>query len=110
MSVTNGNVLWGLSSALVDLPEQVNELVRGKSLRIEQITSLGHRSPDGFWYDQAEDEFVLLVAGAAQLLIEGQPLRHLTKGDWVHLPAHVKHRVEWTDPHTPTVWLAVFWT
>lgn len=109
MSVTSGSVFSSLPTS-AELPEQVSELARGKSVRVEQITSLGHRSPDGFWYDQEEDEFVLLVSGAAQLLIEGQPLRHLTAGDWVHLPAHVKHRVEWTEAQTPTIWLAVFWS
>lgn len=83
-------------------------LASGKRLRVERIVSQGHRSPDDFWYDQAEDEFVLLVTGSARLHIEGQDALQLGPGAWVFIPAHVRHRVEWTDPALPTIWLAVF--
>lgn len=80
-------------------------------LRIERIVSHGHTSPPGFWYDQSEAEWVLLAAGAALVQIEGEAApRRLQAGDWINLPAHCRHRVTWTDPDLPSVWLAVHYS
>ncbi len=74
---------------------------------MERIVSLGQQTPPGEWYDQSDDEWVLLLSGAARLLIEGESQASaLQPGDCLLLPAHVRHRVEWTDPAQPTVWLA----
>ena len=83
-------------------------LLETPRVRIERIVSTGQASPPGFWYDQDRAEWVLVVSGAAGLLFEGEaePLS-LGPGDWVHIPAHRRHRVLWTDPANPTVWLAV---
>ncbi|MBP2309351.1 cupin domain-containing protein [Azospirillum melinis] len=75
--------------------------------RIERIVSTGQSSPDGFWYDQDWDEFVLLVAGAATLQVEGEGDRLLSPGDWALLPARTRHRVAATAAGGPTVWLAI---
>lgn len=83
-------------------------LVEAQGLRIERIVSTGQVTPEGDWYDQAWDEFVLLMSGAARLLIEGEDEdRVLEPGDWLLLPAHCRHRVTWTRASPPTVWLAV---
>ena len=80
-------------------------------LRIERIVSHGQCSPPGFWYDQPEAEWVLLVAGAALVEIEGEAApRRLEAGDWINLPAHCRHRVAWTDPNLPSVWLAAHYS
>ncbi len=100
---------------LADLPdaragEVIDTLLAAPGLRIERIVSLGQASPPGFWYDQAEAEWVLLLAGAARLRFDDEPeARTLHPGDRVEIAAHRRHRVEWTDPATPTVWLAVFY-
>ena len=93
------------------LPEEFAEvLARGHDVRVERIVSRGHRSPAGFWYDQDEDEWVVVLAGAAKLRFEGRDDRvKLLPGDYVNIPAHARHRVEWTDPHKETIWLAVFY-
>lgn len=92
------------------LPDELTEvLVQSPRVRIERIVSQGHASPTGFWYDQAEHEFVLLLQGAARLRYEDSE-RELQPGDWVHLPAHCRHRVEWTAPHEQTIWLAIFYS
>ena len=89
--------------------EQVETLVRGRTARIERIVSLGQVSPDGFWYDQPEDEWVLLASGVASLRLEGEEVaRRLGPGDWVFLPAGVRHRVDATSTQPPCVWVAVF--
>ncbi len=92
-----------------ELPEELIEtLTAGKGARIERIVSRGHVSPEGFWYDQPQSEFVLLVAGGARLRIEGeQGVIALEPGDYLQLEAHQRHRVEWTDPSCDTIWLAV---
>ena len=88
--------------------EAVAALVQGNGFRLERIVSHGQASPAGFWYDQEDAEWVLLVTGRARLTIEGEAEeRELHAGDSLFLPAHCRHRVAWTDPDQPTVWLAV---
>jgi cupin 2 domain-containing protein len=93
------------------LPEEIMEtLVHSGSVRIERIVSDSHASRDGFWYDQQESEWVMVLVGSAGLKFEGEEeVLILKPGDWVNIPAHVRHRVEWTDPREKTVWLAVFY-
>lgn len=90
--------------------EQMLILAQGRQTRVERIVSWGHTSPEGFWYDQSEDELVLVVEGEAELELEGQGLQRLRSGDWLEIPAHVRHRVTWTLPGSATIWLAVFFT
>ncbi len=93
------------------LPEELAEvLAESKSIRIERIVSHCHASPKGFWYDQDENEWVVVLKGMAKLLFEGddEPVE-MSPGDFVNITAHRKHRVDWTTPVEPTVWLAVFY-
>jgi cupin 2 domain-containing protein len=91
-----------------DLPDELfTSLLEADNLRIERIVSHGHSSPQGFWYDQDEHEWIVVLKGAARLCIEGA-VQELNLGDCINIPAHHKHRVEWTAPDEPTVWLAVF--
>ena len=88
--------------------ERVDVLLDTAGVRLERIVSLGHATPPGEWYDQAQDEWVVVLRGRARLRIEGEADdRVLGVGDHLLLRAHVRHRVEWTDPAGPTVWLAV---
>ena len=88
--------------------ELVEVLAEGAGLRIDRIVSTGQASPPGFWYDQPGDEFVVLLAGSAVLRFEeGDRRFDLQPGDWIEIPAHVRHRVEFTQADPPTVWLAV---
>ena len=90
------------------LPEELVQTLLGKpGLRIERIVSLGHASPEGFWYDQEASEWVLLLKGAARLRFEGEEPIELGPGSFVNIPARKRHRVEWTDPGEATIWLAV---
>lgn len=103
---------WNLLADLPDpLPQEAFEaLLGGRTLRVERIVSRGHASPEGFWYDQAEHEWVLVLAGGARLRFEGGESLDLRAGSCLNMPAHTRHRVEWTDPNQPTVWLAIFYT
>ena len=96
-----------------DLPEAPDretlaDLLNRPGVRIERIVSTGQSSPPGFWYDQARGEWVAVLAGAARLRFEDEPAaRTLRAGDFVDIAAHRRHRVDWTHPIEPTVWLAV---
>ena len=106
--IKTGNLRSGLP--VRPLPDEVVDLLVDRpGLRIERIVSTGQATPEGQWYDQDTDEWVLLVEGSARLRIEGEQAdRELSQGDWILLPAHCRHRVTWTRAEPPTVWLAVF--
>ena len=95
-----------------DLPDELSTvLVESGNLKIERIVSDGHASPEGFWYDQEQNEWVLLMSGTAVLAIEketGIETVVLEPGDHLLLPAHQRHRVESTSETEKTIWLAVF--
>jgi len=90
-----------------NLPDELTTVLQeGHGVRIERIVSQGHSSPAGFWYDQPEDEWVLLLQGVARLEFEDRVVE-MIPGDYVNIAAHQKHRVAWTSPDEPTIWLAV---
>jgi cupin 2 domain-containing protein len=101
------NLFDGISPELPG--EAVEEILRSESFRIERIVSRGQKSPEGFWYDQQTDEWVILASGSATLRFEDGGLIDLKPGDHLLIPRHVRHRVERTDPEQETVWLAVHW-
>ena len=102
------NLLQNVPQALAE--ELVDVLAVGTGTRIERIVSTGHASPPDFWYDQDESEWVVVLQGRARLLIKGETEpQELAPGDWINIPAHVQHRVDWTTDVEPTVWLAIFY-
>lgn len=102
-----GNLFAQLPGATL-AEEQVDPLLVSNGLRLERIVSRGQASPPGFWYDQAEAEWVVLLRGAAGLRFEDEDeVRTLKPGDWLLIDARRRHRVEWTDAAGPTVWLAL---
>jgi cupin 2 domain-containing protein len=104
----SGQFLTDLPRVLPD--EVVDTLIDARAVRIERIVSRGQHSPPGFWYDQEEHEWVLLLTGAARLrFAEGDRLIEMLPGSHVLIGAHEKHRVEWTSPDEDSVWLAVFY-
>jgi cupin 2 domain-containing protein len=102
------NLLAPLPNA--EVAERVDTLLTRPGVRIERIVSRGQASPPWFWYDQPEAEWVLVLAGAARLRFADETeARVLAPGDWVDIAPHRRHRVDWTDPAVPTVWLAIFY-
>ncbi len=92
-----------------NLPDELpTTLLKAANIRIERIVSHGHVSPEGFWYDQDEHEWVIVLQGAARLRFEDS-IVEMKPGDFVNIPAHKKHRVVWTTPDELTIWLAVFY-
>lgn len=106
MQAAYGNLLSKLPP---DGSAEVFELLyQHAGLKIERIISNGQASPPGFWYDNPQEEWVLLLSGKAGLTLEGMTGEHVMQpGAWLHIPSHCRHRIEWTDATQPTIWLAI---
>ena len=85
--------------------ENFRVLLETGAARIERIVSHSHSSPPGFWYDQGEDEWVMIVRGTAALEFENSEIVEMAEGDYLFIPRHVRHRVARTSANT--IWLAV---
>lgn len=98
---------------IFDLPsslpnhELFESLVSADNILIERIISTGQTTPPGEWYDQDRDEWVILLQGSASLAYADGTDITLTTGDYLFIPAHQKHRVEYTSSEPPCIWLAV---
>lgn len=98
--------LFNLPSTL-PIVEQFETLAEAGQLRIERILSIGQTTPSGEWYDQDLDEWVILLQGEAELSYEDNTRQSLKAGDYLLIPAHCRHRVEYTSIEPPCIWLAV---
>ena len=92
-----------------DLPDELfTTLLQADAVRVERIVSQGHASAPGFWYDQEQHEWVVVLEGRTVIEFEGEPRPvELRRGSYLNIPAHARHRVAWTDPSQKTVWLAI---
>ena len=90
------------------LDEEIFETLAGSDrVRIERIVSRGQNSPKSGWYDQEGNEWVIVLKGEAILSFEEETAVHLHEGDFINIPSHKRHRVDWTAPDGETIWLAV---
>jgi len=107
-STATGNIFADIPAPGGRENEDIKELLARQGLKIERIVSHGHASPPGFWFDQIQAEWVIVLAGRAKLRFEDEAeARMLIPGNYVFIPARKRHRVEWTSETEPTVWLAV---
>jgi cupin 2 domain-containing protein len=105
-----GNLFVDIPNALSG--ELANVLAENEQVKIERIVSDGHASQEGFWYDQEQNEWVLLISGSAVLSLEtdsGIAQIRLNPGDYQLIPSHQRHRVESTSLTEKTIWLSVFY-
>jgi len=106
-SIKTSNFFAGLPDAKSD--EVIEIVLQTDQVRIERIVSHGQATPDGQWYDQSQDEWVLVLQGAARLQFEHDDDEiPLNIGDYLRIPANHRHRVSWTDPNQKTLWLGLF--
>jgi cupin 2 domain-containing protein len=108
----NGQTQMATQNLFANIPEALDKelfdtLALGSDLRIERIVSRGQSSPSQEWYDHDSDEWVVLLRGAAVIAYQDGSEVTLGEGDYLHFPAHCRHRVQWTDPDRATVWLAI---
>jgi cupin 2 domain-containing protein len=106
MTISKKDLFADIADHLKD--ELIETILQTSNFRIERIVSRGHCSEEGFWYDQSDNELVILLKGNATLRFENQsqPIK-MNPGDYLHIEKHVRHRVEWTNPEQETIWLAV---
>lgn len=92
------------------LQEELFETLHSSNnIKIEKIVSQGHTSPQSGWYDQEQNEWVILLEGEAVLCFENKEDVTLTKGDYINIPAHTKHKVTYTSSEPKSIWLAIFY-
>ncbi len=108
--MTVNNILADINRATASTEEQTDTLLNHPAFELERIVSRGTTTPEGEWYDQERDEWVLVVLGRATLTFDDAGPLQLNPGDYVHIPARCRHRVEWTDPQSETVWLALHYS
>ena len=87
--------------------EMFSSLLQSENVRIERIVSTGQSSPESGWYDQEENEWVVVLKGEAKISLKNGGDVHLAPGGYINIPAHQKHRVVWTTADTQTIWLAI---
>jgi cupin 2 domain-containing protein len=101
----NNNIFTNIPS---NLNEEIFETIISKdNIKIERIISYGHTSPETGWYDQDQDEWVIVLEGEAIISFETKDVR-LKAGNYINIKAHTKHKVSWTLPDAKTIWLAIF--
>jgi cupin 2 domain-containing protein len=98
--------IYELSQEVSQL-EKFEQIAAGENIQIERIVSTGQTTPSGQWYDQELDEWVILLQGEAELAYADDTRIKLNAGDYLLIPAHTKHRVEYTSVEPPCIWLAV---
>ncbi len=103
------------NSIFSNIPDSIKEEIfeipiKTDHFKLERIISAGQTTPPGEWYDQDANEWVILLGGSAGLLFEGnEEVLVMRPGDYVHIPAHKRHRVEWKDRDQKTVWIALYY-
>lgn len=101
-----------LKNIFESIPDNLDEeffelLVQGENIKIERIISKGHRSPESGWYDQEQNEWLIVLKGEAIISFENGIDINLKAGSHINIPSRKKHKVSWTDPKTETIWLAI---
>jgi len=105
----NNNIFSNIQDNIAK--EVVDNILTSDNIKIERIVSKGQASPDGFWYDQDKNEWVILLQGSAGLQFYGEKdVVVLKSGSYINIKAHKKHRVKWTAKDKKTIWLTIFYS
>ena len=105
---TAGNIYNSIPNDLTD--EIFETIVQNNNIKIERIISNGHTSPESGWYDQEENEWIMILKGDAIITFEDNIEIKLNEGSYLNIPAHTRHQVNWTSQQKETIWLAVHYS
>ena len=106
--MNTGNIFKSIPE---DMAIEVFEpIIQSRNVMIERIISRGNTSPETGWYDQEQNEWLLILKGNAIITFEDKKETRLNQGDYLNISAHTKHRVSWTSQHTETIWLAIYYS
>lgn len=105
MTINAGNLFESIPDSIQK--ELFTQIIDGENIKIERIVSKGHTSPKSGWYDQNNNEWIVVLKGEARLSFKNGGDMFLVAGSHLNIPAHTEHKVTWTSPNTETVWLAV---
>lgn len=99
------------SNLFAEIPDKLDKelidvLLNSENIKVERIVSKGHISPETGWYDQDQNEWVVIIKGEAIITFENKEVS-LREGSYINIPAHTKHKVSWTHPQLETIWLAI---
>ena len=103
--MADGNLFQSIPNNLDEESFQV--LAQSDNVKVERIVSKGHSSPRSGWYDQDNNEWVVVLSGAATIHFDDGLEVQLKAGDYIDIAAHKRHKLSWTDPDVETIWLAV---
>jgi cupin 2 domain-containing protein len=106
MEMVQGNI-FKFSKKRIKGSESFETLLKSNSLLLEKILTHGELKSPGKWYDQEKDEWVMMVQGKATIEYDDGNRIEMKKGDYVIIPAHLKHRVIETSESPDCVWLAL---
>jgi len=106
MEISRGNI-FELEEIKSDGEESFETLLESENLLMEKIITHGKLKSPGKWYDQKKDEWVMLIQGKATLEFPEDEHIELIKGDYLMIPANVKHRVLKTSKKPDCIWLAL---
>jgi len=87
--------------------EIIEKILSTENLIIERIISYGFNSPEDFWYNQNNDEWVILLEGLAEIEFKDGKTVELSKGDYIYIPAYTEHRVKKCSKNPNSIWLAI---
>ena len=87
--------------------EFFENIIKNDKVKIQRIVSHGHTSPKEGWYEATNEEWVILLEGAATLSFKNGEDISLSIGDYINIPAHSEHKVSWTKPECNTIWLVI---
>ena len=108
MSPDLGNLYDSIPDVIGE--ELFSQILQGSDFRVERIISKGHTSPESGWYDQSDNEWVIVLQGEAKLTFADDHSEHLVAGSYINIPARTKHKVTWTSPDIETIWLAIHYS
>lgn len=82
-------------------------LIDSKNIKIERIVSKGNSDSPDFWYNQQQDEWVILIQGTAKIAFENEETISIVAGEHLFIPKFKKHKIVETSTQPECIWIGV---